>query len=73
MILANELNTKADRDAFEAMKKDRNVVYTELPASEIEKMKVLAREGIWKSLKSDPNRSAMVNLLEQDIANYYQK
>lgn len=73
LILADELNTKADSDALEAMKKDRNVVYTELPASEIEKMKALSREGIWKSMRSGSRVSAMMDLLEQDLASYQEK
>lgn len=71
LIYADELNTKAQIDALEAMRKDRNITVANMPAAEIQKMRDLNREGIWKSMKSDPQRSAIVQLLEQDVANYF--
>jgi C4-dicarboxylate-binding protein DctP len=70
LVYADELNTKAQVDALEAMRKDASITVADMPAAEIEKMKVLNREGVWKSMKNDPQRGAIVKLLEEDIANF---
>jgi hypothetical protein len=53
------------------MRKDRSITVANMPAAEIQKMKTLNREGIWKTMKNDPQRGAIVKLLEEDVANYY--
>ena len=68
---ADEINTKAQADALDAMSKDRSITVASMPAAEIQKMKNLNREGIWKSMKNDPQRGAIVKLLEEDVANYF--
>lgn len=73
LVYADELNTKAQIDALEAMRKDSSITVANMPAAEIQKMRDLNREGIWKSMKNDPQRSAIVKLLEEDVANYYKK
>ena len=68
---ADEINTKAQADALAAMRKDSGISVADMPAAEIRKMKALNREGIWKSMKNDPQRGAIVKLLEEDIASYF--
>ena len=70
---ADQINTKAQADALDAMSKDRNITVASMPAAEIQKMRDLNREGIWKSMKNDPQRGAIVKLLEEDVANYFKK
>ena len=71
LVYADELNTKAQIDALEAMRKDSSITVATMPAAEIQKMRDLNREGIWKSMKNDPQRSAIVKLLEEDVATYF--
>ena len=73
ILYADEIMTKAQADAVAAMRKDSNIVVADMPSAEIEKMRALNREGVWKAMKSDPQRSAIVGLLEDDIAAYYKK
>ena len=68
---ADEINTKAQADALAAMRKEGSITVSDMPAAEIRKMRDLNREGVWKSMKNDPQRSAIVKLLEEDIADYF--
>ena len=63
--------TKSQNEGLEALRKTISV--TTLPPAELQKMKDLARTGVWERMKSDPQRGAMVKLLEEDIARFSKK
>ncbi|MBI2318496.1 MAG: TRAP transporter substrate-binding protein [Betaproteobacteria bacterium] len=69
IVFGDEANTKAQVEGLEGLKKD--AIVTRMPEAEIQKMKDLNRAGIWKKMRDDPQRGAIVKLLEEDIATYF--
>ena len=60
--------TKSQNDSLNAMRKV--ITVTNMPPAELQKMKDLTRAGIWERMKKDPQKAAIVKLLEEDAANY---
>ena len=46
---------------------------TDMPASEIQKMKDLASKGVWEAMKADPQRGPIVMMLAEDVARFNKK
>ncbi len=65
---ADAAYTKSQQTSLDAMKKAISV--TTLPAAELQKMKDLARNGVWDRMKKDPQRGPMVQMLEEDVARF---
>ena len=63
--------TKSQSDSLEAMRKVIKV--TDMPASEIQKMKDLASKGVWVAMKADPQRGPIVKMLAEDVARFNKK
>ena len=63
--------TKSQSDSLEAMRKVIKV--TDMPASEIQKMKDLASKGVWEAMKADPQRGPIVKMLAEDVARFNKK
>ncbi len=63
--------TKSQSDSLEAMRKVIKV--TDMPASEIQKMKDLASKGVWETMKADPQRGPIVKMLAEDVARFNKK
>jgi TRAP-type transport system periplasmic protein len=63
--------TKSQSESLEAMRKVIKV--TEMPASEIQKMKDLASKGVWEAMKADPQRGPIVMMLAEDVARFNKK
>ena len=63
--------TKSQSESLEAMRKVIKV--TEMPASEIQKMKDLASKGVWEAMKADPQRGPIVKMLAEDVARFNKK
>jgi TRAP-type C4-dicarboxylate transport system substrate-binding protein len=63
--------TKSQKDSLEAMRKVIKV--TDMPASEIQKMKDLAGKGVWEAMKADPQRGPIVKMLAEDVARFNKK
>ncbi len=61
----------AQNTSLEALRKAITVV--DMPAAEIQKMRDLVRKGVWERLKNDPQRGALVRLLEEDAARFARK
>ncbi len=63
--------TKSQSESLEAMRKVIKV--TDMPASEIQKMKDLASKGVWEAMKADPQRGPIVMMLAEDVARFNKK
>ena len=63
--------TKSQSESLEAMRKVIKV--TDMPASEIQKMKDLAGKGVWEAMKADPQRGPIVKMLAEDVARFNKK
>ncbi len=63
--------TKSQSESLEAMRKVIKV--TDMPASEIQKMKDLASKGVWEAMKADPQRGPIVKMLAEDVARFNKK
>lgn len=68
LIFADEAYTKTQESSLASLRKVTAV--EELPAAELQKLKDLTTKGIWARLKNDPQRAAMVKLLEEDVARF---
>jgi len=68
IVFADGAYTKSQDSSLEAMRKA--ITVTNMPAAEIQKMKDLARKGVWERMKADPQRGPMVKLLEEDVARF---
>ena len=68
LTFADIAYTKTQESSLANLRKVIGV--TELPAAEMQKLKDLVRKGIWERMKNDPQRSAMVRLLEEDVARF---
>ena len=71
LVFADEAYTKTQQSSLESLKKVTTV--NELLPAEIQKLKDLTRKGIWARMKNDPKKSAMVKLLEEDVARFNKK
>ena len=71
IVFADDAYTKSQNSSLEAMRKV--ITVTNMPAAEIQKMKDLARKGVWERMKADPQRGPIVKLLEEDVARYNKK
>jgi len=65
---ADEAYTKSQDEYMVELRKA--ITVTAMPAAELQKMKDLARKGIWERMRSDPQRGPMVKLLEEDLARF---
>lgn len=65
---ADEGNMKTQASSLEALKKV--AVVTNMPPAELQKMKDLARAGVWQRMKSDPVRGPLIKVLEEDVARF---
>lgn len=63
--------TNAQNSSLEAARKA--ITVTNMPAAELQKMKDLARKGVWERMKNDPQRGPIVKLLEEDVARFNKK
>ncbi len=68
---ADAAYTKSQNDFLEELRKVISV--TTLPPAELQRMKDLVRKGVWERMRSDPQRGAMVKVLEEDIARFNRK
>ena len=68
IVFADVAYTKSQHDSLEALRKA--ITVTNMPAAELQKMKDLARNGIWKRLEADAQKGQIVKLLEADVANF---
>ena len=48
----------------------KTITVTAMPAEELQRMKQLTRAGVWERMKADPQRGAVVKLLEEDVARF---
>jgi len=60
--------TKSQAAGLEALRKA--ITVTNMPPAELQKMKDLARKGIWERMKSDARDGPLLKLLEEDIARF---
>ena len=68
IAFADVAYTKSQNDSLAALRKA--ITVTNMPPAELQKMKDLARNGVWKRLAADPQKGPIVKLLEQDVASY---
>ncbi len=68
IVFADDAYTKSQAAGLEALRKA--ITVTDMPAVEIQKMKDLVHEGIWKRTKNDPKQGPMLKLLEEDVARF---
>lgn len=71
IAFADKAFTDAQDSSLEALKKGSSV--TSMPPAEVQKMKDLAYRGVWERTKSDPQKGAIVKLLQADVANFNKK
>ena len=71
IVFADDAYTKSQNSSLEAMRKA--ITVTNMPPAELQKMKDLARKGVWERMKADPQRGPIVKLLEEDVANFNKK
>jgi tripartite ATP-independent transporter DctP family solute receptor len=60
--------TESQASSLDAMKKA--ITVTTFPAAELQKMKDLAKKGVWERMKKDAQRGPTVQLLEEDVARF---
>jgi hypothetical protein len=68
IAFADESYTKSQAASLEALRKV--ITVNDMPAPELQKMKDLARKGVWERIKKDPKQGPMLKLLEEDIARF---
>jgi C4-dicarboxylate-binding protein DctP len=68
IAFADEEYTKTQQSSLEAMAK--MITVTKMPPAELQKMKELVKNGVWKRMEKDPAKGAMVKLLEEDVARF---
>jgi tripartite ATP-independent transporter DctP family solute receptor len=68
IAFADDAYTKSQESSLEEMRK--TITVTAMPAEELQKMKQLTRNGVWERMKADPQRGAIVRLLEEDVARF---
>ena len=71
IAFADVAYTKSQADSLEAMRKA--ITVTNMPPAEIQKMRDLARKGVWARMKADPQKGPMVKILEEDVARFNRK
>jgi TRAP-type C4-dicarboxylate transport system substrate-binding protein len=71
IVWADDAYTKTQSTSLDALKKA--ITVTAMPAAEVQKMKELARNGVWERMKADPQRGPTVRLLEEDLARFNKK
>jgi len=71
IAFADVAYTKSQADSLEAMRKA--ITVTNMPPAEIQKMRDLARKGVWARMKADPQKGPMVKILEEDVARFNKK
>jgi tripartite ATP-independent transporter DctP family solute receptor len=71
IAFADEDYTKTQKTSLEAMAKV--ITVTKMPPAELQKMRDLTRNGVWKRMEKDPVRGPMVKLLEEDVARFTKK
>jgi TRAP-type transport system periplasmic protein len=65
IAFADDAYTRSQSSSLEGLK--GAIAVTTLSAAELQKMKDLARNGVWERLKKDAQRGPMVQLLEEDV------
>jgi tripartite ATP-independent transporter DctP family solute receptor len=70
IAFADTTFTKSQADGMAALKKNKNVVVTNMPAAEIQKMKDLVKAGVWVRMANDPQKGPVVKLLEEDVVRF---
>jgi TRAP-type C4-dicarboxylate transport system substrate-binding protein len=71
IAFADDAYTASQQSSLDEMKKSISV--TTLPAVELQKMKDLAKNGVWERMKKDPQRGPMVEMLQEDVARFNKK
>lgn len=71
IAFADKAFTDAEDSSLEALKKRSSV--TSMPPAEVQKMKDLANKGVWERMKNDPQKGAIMKLLQADVANFNKK
>jgi TRAP-type C4-dicarboxylate transport system substrate-binding protein len=68
IVFADGANTATQKSSLDDMSKV--ITVTKLPQAELQKMKDLARNGVWVRMKNDAQRGPTVKLLEEDVARF---
>jgi C4-dicarboxylate-binding protein DctP len=68
IAFADEEYTKTQQSSLDDMAKI--ITVTKMPPEELQKMKDLVSNGVWKRMEKDPSKGAMVKLLEEDVARF---
>jgi TRAP-type C4-dicarboxylate transport system substrate-binding protein len=68
ITFADAAYTKAQKTSLAELRKV--ITVTDMPAAELQKMKDLAKKGVWVRIKKDPRMTSMVKLLEEDLARF---
>jgi C4-dicarboxylate-binding protein DctP len=68
IVFADKAYTKAQDSSLELLRKAVKV--TVMPPAELQKMKDLARKGVWERMKNDPKKGSTMRLLEEDVARF---
>lgn len=71
IVWADDAFSKAQDSSLESMKKV--IAVTNMPPAELQKMKDLTRKGVWERIKADPQRNALMKLLEEDFVRFASK
>jgi len=71
IVWADDAYTSSQKSSLEAMRK--TITVTNMPATELQKMKDLALKGVWERMKNDPQKGPMLKLLEEDVARFNKK
>ena len=58
---------KSEGGALDKLRAMDKVTVTDFPQSELDKMKQLNQDGIWKTIEKDPQKGPILKLLQQDI------
>ena len=68
IVFADVAYTKSQAASLESLKKI--ITVNDMSSAELQKMKDLARKGVWTRMKNDPQVGPMLKLLEEDIARF---
>jgi C4-dicarboxylate-binding protein DctP len=68
IAFADDAYTQAQNSSLAALR--QAITVTTMPSDELQRMKDLARNGVWQRLKNDPQRGPIVALLEQDVVRF---
>lgn len=68
IAFADKAYTEAQNSSLDLLRKAVKV--TVMPSAELQKMKDLARKGVWARMKNDPKKGPMLRLLEKDVARF---